>query len=118
MTMAIDLFSNLNQANKTQIWNAKAAMLQQASITVQNGTLVAQKGWYSSAHELWKFLVLPYRDVTEAANALENTAKAYTWYSSLNEIKGMFSEASCIQSNLAEPQYFINNAGIDQLSYV
>ena len=118
MTMAMDLFSTLSQSNKTLIWTAKAAMLQQSTYTVQNGVLNAQTGWYSSAHELWKFLILPYRDVAGADNALANTVKSYTWYSSMNNLDGLWTEVSSIQDNLTtDSQYFLYNAGIDSLSY-
>ena len=117
ITMAMDLFSTLGKTDKREIWSAKSLMLQQTSFTVQNGTLNAQKGRYSSAHELWKFLILPYRDITEAASALQNTVKSYTWYSSMNNHRGLWTVVSSVQDTLEQPQYFIYNAGVEQLSY-
>ena len=87
----------------------KQGYLQDFNYQVQNGSVSGLKGMYSSAHEQWKFLVLPYRDVNQSCNSFMNTEKAVTWYTSLNNWLGLLSEAN-------DNNTFVANTGIPSFS--
>jgi len=53
------------------------------------GPITVQRGWRFSAHELWKYIVLPYTDDELVAQVLANGEKARTWNSKLKNLPGL-----------------------------
>lgn len=60
-----------------------------------NGPITVQRGWRFSAHELWKYMILPYTDNALVAQVLANGEKARTWNSKLKKIPGLMGSCYC-----------------------
>lgn len=69
--------------DKNHIWEFKRAKLQPAyfNVTLNGKTtnITAQKGWWFSAHEIRKYLYLPYFDSSLNKKLFINGEKARTW---------------------------------------
>ena len=82
--MMMTLFAPFSSPKeKDNIWTLKRAKLQPADLNVRyNNTdykITVQKGWWYSAHEIWKYLFLPYTDSTLNRKLFINGEKARTW---------------------------------------
>lgn len=73
--------------------------------------ITIQEGWRFSAHEEWKYLVLPYGDIQNAMNLRESNERARSWYSHDEGIPGM--KAACYDSE----DLYIDRLGVEPLSY-
>mmetsp|Transcript_10819 Transcript_10819/g.20136 ORF Transcript_10819/g.20136 Transcript_10819/m.20136 type:complete len:929 (+) Transcript_10819:69-2855(+) len=97
MIMFVDLTQTwADQASKDALWTT--VKTNQIAVTydregLPNGPITVQRGWRFSAHELWKYLVLPYTDNELVARVLANGERARTWNSKLKGIPGLL--ASC-----------------------
>lgn len=89
-TVMAYLFSeDLNETEKEQLWINKRAMLQVSELPVRacdgpsncsNTNITVQKGFWFSAHEQWKYLMLPYRLSETNRRVFMNGERARTWY--------------------------------------
>ena len=77
------------------------------SATVWNGSVAVQRGWYFSAHELWKLLVLPYLDVPLARRVTANGERARTQHAEATGAGGLpgacYTSEPSVYSNFGVP---------------
>lgn len=97
-------FKKIGKADISNTYTPTSSPAGSAPITLQ-------EGWRFSAHEEWKYLVLPYGDVQNAMNLRESNERARTWYSVDNGIPGM--KAACYDSD----DIYIDRLGAEPLSY-
>ena len=81
---------DLNETEKELIWVNKRAMLQKVDLpvtildNVTNAThvenITVQRGFWFSAHEQWKYLMLPYTMSETNRRVFLNGERARTWY--------------------------------------
>ncbi len=100
---ALDLFAD-PPVNTTEIWEEKDNFLHTVNFTTPYGNIPTQQGYYFSAHEQWKYMILPYRDVLDASYVLSNTEKSRTWYSTVNCLSGLLSETNAAEKNVTETE--------------
>jgi hypothetical protein len=76
----------LPAAEKEAMWTRKRGMLQAVNMTVADrGVLTnvtVQRGFWFSAHEQWKYMMLPYKRSPVNWATFENAEIARTWYAS------------------------------------
>ena len=77
------------------------------SATTWNGSVAVQRGWYFSAHELWKLLVLPYLDVPLARRVTANGERARTQHAKATGAGGLpgacYTSEPSVYSNFGVP---------------
>jgi len=81
-----------------------------------NGPITVQSGWRFSAHEQWKFLVLPYLQHDTARRMFNNGERARSWDASLRGLGGMVAAAYRPRANGGYPMY-MDTLGIESISY-
>jgi hypothetical protein len=85
-TNMLYLLSDLPEAEKDLLWVRKRAMLKAVNLTVNaSGALTnitVQRGFWFSAHEQWKYMMMPYRLSNANAAVFDNGERARTWYAS------------------------------------
>lgn len=75
-----------------------------------------QRGWWFSAHEQWKWMVLPYLSVTFASRVFKNCEKARTLHSVETGLAGMYASVNDVSKNENIPDY--NGAvGIQSIAF-
>lgn len=123
MIMWVDLMSTWGpRENRNLIW--RSVKQHQKAVTysdsrLPSGPITVQRGWRFSAHEQWKYLVLPYTDNHLVARLLRNGEKARTWNSHLHNVPGLYG--SCYapaKSSLDDGgvALFVNTLGVPSLS--
>uniref|UniRef100_A0A7S1MIX3 Endo-beta-1,2-glucanase SGL domain-containing protein n=1 Tax=Neobodo designis TaxID=312471 RepID=A0A7S1MIX3_NEODS len=77
----------LPAADKALIWERKRGMLQAANLTVADRgairNITVQRGFWFSAHEQWKYMLMPYRQSAVNWRVFRNGEAARTWYASV-----------------------------------
>jgi len=90
-----------DEAKKENLWlNVRFNTRQTKEFThdtLPNGPITVQEGWRFSAHEMWKYMILPYFDFPMAKRIFDNGERARTWYSKTKNIPGLL--ASCYDKN-------------------
>ncbi len=77
---------DLNETEKELIWINKRGMLQRVNLPVQlpftntSVNITVQRGFWFSAHEQWKYLMLPYHHSHTNWRVFRNGERARTWY--------------------------------------
>lgn len=116
MTFFMSLFGGLSDAEVQALWETRQGELQPVEFETPEGPLTVARGHYFSAHEQWKYLVLPYVDVDIARTIFINGEKARTIYSAQNNIPGLMAAAHLPNPvNPREPGYAAN-FGITELA--
>jgi len=112
MVMFMDLMCpDLTDGQKSAMWrkvrngNGKATYHDGP-----DGPIDVQRGWKFSAHELWKYLVLPYLENPTLLRVAKNAERARTWHAFNNEIPGLM--ASCYFNNVK----YVDRLGVNELS--
>lgn len=123
MIMWIDLMSEWGpRDNRNLIWRGVKRHQKPLNYTdsrLPNGPITVQRGWRFSAHEQWKYLVLPYTENDKVAQILRNGEKARTWNSYLHNVPGLF--ASCYapaqtSQDDGSMSLFVDTLGVPSLS--
>lgn len=84
-----------------------------------NGPITIESGWRFSAHEQWKYLVLPYLEDDLARRVFANGERARSWDARGRELGGMLAAAyrpPHADSSTGEPVY-MDTYGINSASY-
>jgi len=84
-----------------------------------NGPITVESGWRFSAHEQWKYLILPYLEDDRASRVFANGERARSWDASRRELGGMLAAAyrpPHADSSSGEPVY-MDTYGINSASY-
>jgi len=85
--------------------------------TLPKGPITVQAGWRFSAHEQWKFLVLPYLDNDLARRVMQNAERARSWDARLRALPGMMASAYR-PPKAAEPNpVYMDKLGVPSVSY-
>jgi hypothetical protein len=85
--------------------------------SLPRGPITVQAGWRFSAHEQWKFLVLPYLDVELARRVMQNAERARSWDARLRNIPGMMAASyRPPKASEARPVY-MDRLGVEPVSY-
>jgi len=93
-----DLYGSWSStSDKQQLWLPVRYYTRQTKdltgSSLPNGPITVQEGWRFSAHEMWKYMILPYFDYAMARRVFMNGERARTWNSHMQSIPGLL--ASC-----------------------
>jgi len=83
------------------------------------GSITAVSGWRFSAHEQWKYLIMPYTDVEIEDRLFKNNERARSWDAHCRKLPGLLAAAyrpPHYDSASGEPVY-MDTFGIPVLSY-
>jgi len=80
------------------------------------GPITVEAGWRFSAHEEWKFLVLPYLNNPETRALQQNNERARSWDAHLRGLGGMMAAAYRPKADGGMPMY-MDTLGIQSVSY-
>lgn len=126
-TVMAYLFSNdLNATEKELLWIQKRPLLQAANLsanicrnsTCRKANITTQRGWWFSAHEQWKYLMLPYRLSPTNGRVFENGERARTWYARFyKHSPGLWASVNgpIDSDNMSFPYY--SDCGIGPLAF-
>ena len=128
MTDFVYLFGNapnavappLTAADLNQLWLNKRAKLQAARLTTpSSGDIVVQRGWWFSAHEQWKYLMLPYHLSDINYRVFVNGERARSWNSALKKVPGMFASVTnvTVNSNGVGPWQYLSACGVQEVAF-
>ena len=112
----LGLYGNISQAEDDKIWQKKMAKIQVAEYRTPFGNITTQKGWWFSAHEIWKLIKMPYLDIEIINRLHRNGEKARTWDAYLSRLPGMFASVNDVSTNESIPSY-ISAAGVQDLAF-
>lgn len=108
MTLLADWsgYPNNGAEEKKLIWADKRKHLFAVNYTTKEGeNITVQRGFWASAHEQWKLLVLPYLDIPLVKQVFVNTERARLIHSIDHDFPGLFasshapSDAHCLNDS-------------------
>jgi len=91
-----------NKGNQVGTWTSQDGAV---------GPITVQKGWRFSAHEAWKYLVLPYFEDENVVRLFRNQELVRTWDAQTNNIPGM--KAACYGTN----PWYVDRLGVKEVSF-
>jgi len=91
-----------NKGNQVGTWTSQDGAV---------GPITVQKGWRFSAHEGWKYLVLPYFADETVLRLVRNQERVRTWEAHSQDIPGM--KAACYGTN----SWYVDRLGIKEISF-
>jgi len=113
----LDLFGTwANETDREMIWNYKRPNLQSVNFQTPAGPITVQRGYWFSAHEQWKILVLPYLSIPIAERVFVNCERARTTNSALIGNPGMYASVTDV-SRSGIPLDYISAIGIQPISF-
>eukprot|EP01114_Cavostelium_apophysatum_P006357 TRINITY_DN1762_c0_g1_i1.p1 TRINITY_DN1762_c0_g1~~TRINITY_DN1762_c0_g1_i1.p1 ORF type:complete len:513 (+),score=91.94 TRINITY_DN1762_c0_g1_i1:144-1682(+) len=117
MAFFMDLFGAWkNVSEREEIWEFKRPMLQSVDYQTLSGPITVQKGWWFSAHEQWKLLVLPYLEVDIAKRVFTNCERARTVNSAALGVPGLYASVNDVSKG-GQPADYISAAGIQEIAF-
>jgi hypothetical protein len=95
-TQMVYLFNKqLTPQQQQAQWALKRKKLQRAEfVSSQYGKITVQRGWWFSAHEQWKYLLMPYLDVSIHKRLFFNMERARTLFSAERSIPGLYASVN------------------------
>jgi len=105
-----------NEKERDLMWEFKRGKLQSVTYNSRNGPITVQRGWWFSAHEQWKYLVLPYQEIDIARRVFLNGERARTHNSEANGIPGLYASVTDV-TNGTTPTDYISAAGIPEICF-
>jgi len=101
------------------LWLRKRAKLQPATLSLPGqANITTQRGYWFSAHEQWKYLFLPYRDVAVNDRVFVLGEKARLLWSAVQRVPGLYASINGLAgSDEAEMDYH-SDCGVQQLAMV
>jgi len=112
------LFGGISQAEDNLIWQRKMAKLQAVDYTFDLGTITVQRGWWFSAHENWKYLLLPYQDNNIINTLFANGEKARTAdATATHRNPGMFASINDVCPAGKPIPGYISPTGIQEIAF-
>ena len=111
-------FGGLSAPEKEAVWTAKRPKLESVEYQMGDvGPITVQKGFWSSSHEQWKVLEMPYYDVQIVKRVYTNAERVRTCNSVVKGIPGMYASVNNVtNSTTGEIIGYISNAGIPSIS--
>ena len=113
----LTLFGGLPEADQDLLWQNKIPKIESVDYKTPLGNITVEKGWWYSAHEKWKFLMLPYLDVDIMERLYRNGEKARTWDAALTGQPGMLAAINDVCPENGTIPGYISAAGIQELAY-
>jgi hypothetical protein len=86
--------------------------------TQKDGSITVRKGYWYSAHEMWNFLVLPYRDDTLIRQLFHLGEVARTYFSAESKIPGLLASCNPPKTPRKETGEYLGGNGIPSLAEV
>lgn len=119
LTVLLDLFASWPNASERELmWLVKRPMLQPVNYTMSgNVNMTVQRGWWFSAHEQWKTMLLPYLDVPIAEVVFKNCEKVRSIDASRNAIPGLFASVNDVTSGSINIPDYISATGIASVAF-
>jgi hypothetical protein len=103
MVFFMTLFSEwTSEQERDAIWQNKRAKLVSVEYPTPWGNITVQRGYWFSAHEQWKFMVLPYMSVDPARRVFVNGERMRTINSMLKGVPGLYASVNDVT---ADPMY-------------
>ena len=119
MTVLLDLYADWSRDppnEREQMWAVKAPNLVAVNYTAPSGRVIAtQQGFWFSAHEQWKTLLLPYFDVPLARAVFANAERVRTIDSARFGVPGLFAGVNDVTSGGDDFDY-ISAAGVSSMA--
>ncbi len=117
---------DLNATEKEQMWVNKRGMLQKvdlpvrpnASSSAETVNITVQRGFWFSAHEQWKYLMLPYHKSETNWRVFRNGERARTWYArTYINAPGLWASVNgpISNDNVSFPYY--SDCGIPEIAF-
>ncbi|KAH3766789.1 GPI anchored protein [Pelomyxa schiedti] len=117
----MDLFCQWDDpSEKEDMWVLKRKKLQKVEFsTPSDGTISVTRGWWFSAHEQWKYLMMPYQKIKIAERVFLNGERARTWNSVINGIPGLYASVTEPSAPSVQPPTFayISDCGIPSIAF-
>ena len=101
------------------LWLRKRAKLQPATLTVAGQlNITTQRGYWFSAHEQWKYLFLPYRDVAINDRTFVLGEKARLVWSTIQRVPGLYASINGLSTSDEAEMDYHSDCGVAQLATV
>jgi hypothetical protein len=120
LVLFMSIFGKWRDTNQiNEIWRNKTAKVTIGAYHTKGGRkITVRKGYFYSSHEMWNFLVLPYRDVPILNKLFVNGEKARTWNSAEKGIPGLISAVNTPVNPEGKGLFdgYVNDIGIPDLA--
>lgn len=80
-------------------------------------SITVQRGWWFSAHEQWKYMMLPYIDIPINQRVFYNGERARSWWSAMNKIPGLFASVNGLSPNDTFNYPYVSDCGIQEIAF-
>jgi len=120
MTFLMDLYGTwANPFERELLWiyKRKAGKLMAVDYPSSQGLITCQKGWWFSAHEQWKFMILPYTDIELIDRVFVNSERARTRHSADKKIPGLFASINDVSNHSILIPDYISAAGVQAVAF-
>lgn len=113
---------DLNATEKELVWINKREMLQSVDLPVMTASgnkvnITVQRGFWFSAHEQWKYLMLPYNHSLTNWRVFLNGERARTWYATSVSAPGLWASVNGpVPTNTAAFPYY-SDCGIASIAF-
>lgn|GEM_PF-2735755 len=104
------------EAETEKIWQVKRAKLEPVLYQTPHGPITVARGHWFSAHEQWKWFVLPYLDVDIAARVFRQSEAARTWNSATNKFPGLFASVHDVVTDRNQNPRYLSELGIPPIA--
>jgi hypothetical protein len=114
------LFSDLPDADRQLLWQNKLPRIQPVALQLPqlNASILVQRGWWFSAHENWKYLMLPYTLSPTNARVFLNMERARTWYAAaLAGSPGLWASVTGTALSNNDSLPYFSDCGVPPLAF-
>lgn len=121
LVMAAYLFSDWSpyaSGARADVWVQKRDKFQAVQFpTSSSGNITVQRGWWYSAHEVWKFMLAPYLRVDIQRRIFLNGERARTWFSKERGIPGLYASVNAPFYHNTDNFGYYSACGIQELAF-
>lgn len=121
MTQLIYLYGDFDTENERELlWIQKRDLLQAVNYTTPDGRdITVQRGYWFSAHEQWKALLMPYisDDLPLVRDIFRNAERARTWDAVVNHQPGLLASINDVTDGSQDIPDYISAAGIETIAF-
>lgn len=119
-TVMLYLFSpDLNSTEKAQLWINKRVNLQAVNLTLPfSKNITVQRGYWFSAHEQWKYLMLPYHRSETNWAVFQNGERARSYYSAVSQrCPGLYASVNGPIATDGDKFPYFSDCGIPAIAF-
>eukprot|EP01133_Synstelium_polycarpum_P013884 gene13884-16378_t len=91
MAVFFDLYASMPTSDSDALWALKTENYRSRVYKTPVGDVTYAEGYTFSAHEQWKYLMLPYQSIPLHNRILLGSEKVRTWFSKANSYPGLFA---------------------------